>query len=346
MTILKIENKDIVLEAMKDSCLAIYGFGFLGKWVYEYLRSEFNYTAPVYDRREISTSEGPCKNLQDLKTFKGVIVICSRHYVVEVGQLLSSLGIRWISADAFFLQITSVHREAMINSFSHDDLSLKTFFALEKILSSGSMIENSHLVKDQYFHPPEFHATFNESFIDAGAFTGDTLEKFIQENLGTFESIYAFEPGDRQFAALKSRVNRMESEWAIGDNKIHLIKKGLGYSKSSARFDDKSEDAMSHSFASESGGQGGEIEIVSIDDELAEVDITFIKSDIEGMDLPMLKGATKTIVKNRPKMAISCYHYPTDLIEMVKFIGSLKLDYKFKLRHHANVIGDYVLYAY
>jgi hypothetical protein len=64
------------------------------------------------------------------------------------------------------------------------------------------------------------------------------------------------------------------------------------------------------------------------------------------MDLPMLKGAEKTILKNRPKLAISCYHYPTDLVEILKFINSLKLNYRFKLRHHANVIGDYVLYAY
>jgi FkbM family methyltransferase len=346
MTILKIENSETVIGAMKGSDLAIYGFGFLGKWVYEFFKNKFNYTATIYDKRELSTPEGFCNNLQDLKSFKGVIIICSRHYVEEVGELMTSLGIRWISADAFFLEITSGDREMIVNSFSHDNLSLKTYFALEKILASGLMIENSHLVKDQYFHPPEFHATFNESFIDAGAFTGDTLEKFIQENLGTFESIYAFEPGDRQFGALKSRVSRLISEWAISYNKIHLIKKGLGHNRSSALFDEKSEDAMSHSATLGGGSEGGKIEIVSIDDELADVNISFIKSDIEGMDLPMLKGAEKTIIKNRPKLAISCYHYPTDLVEMVKFINGLKLNYKFKLRHHANVIGDYVLYAY
>jgi FkbM family methyltransferase len=346
MTILKIENSETVIGAMKDSNVAIYGFGFLGKWVYEFLKNEFNYTASIYDKRELSTPAGSCNSLQDLRSYKGIIIICSRHYVEEVGELMSSLGIRWISADAFFLQIISVNREMIIDNFSHDQLSLKTYFALEKILASGLMIENSHLVKDQYFHPPEFHASFNESFVDAGAFTGDTLEKFIQENLGTFESIYAFEPGDRQFGALKTRVNRLVSEWAIKDKKINLFKKGLGHAKSSALFDEKSDDAMSHSVTLAGGSEGGEIQIVTIDDELADVNISFIKSDIEGMDLPMLKGAEKTIIKNRPKLAISCYHYPTDLVEMLKFINGLRLNYKFKLRHHANVIGDYVLYAY
>lgn len=346
MTIPKTKEMEEVIKAMQDSNLAIYGYGFLGKWVYEFFKNEFNYVPTVYDKKKILTSDGYCKNLDDLKNFKGLIIICSRHHVIKVGGLMTSLGIRWISADALFLQITSAHREEVIDSFSHDDLSLKTYLALEKILLNGFMIENSHLVKDQYFHPPEFHATFNESFIDAGAFSGDTLEKFIQENLGTFESIYAFEPGDRQFGALKSRVTRLVSEWAIGDNKIHLVKKGLGHTKSSALFDAKSEDAMSHSVTLDGRKDGDEIQIVSIDEELTDVHISFIKSDIEGMDLPMLKGAVNTIVKNRPKLAISCYHYPTDLINMLKFIRDLKLNYKFKLRHHANVIGDYVLYAY
>lgn len=346
MTILKIKDAETVVGAIKDSNLAIYGFGFLGKWVYEYLKNEFNYTASIYDKRKISTPEGYCNNLQDLKSFKGLILVCSRHHVVEVGELMTLLGIRWMSADAFFLQITSVNREAILDNFSHDDLSLKTYFALEKILASGTMIENSHLVKDQYFHPPEFHPTFKETFIDAGAFTGDTLEKFIQENLGTFDSIYAFEPGDKQFAALKSRVTRLISEWAIGDHKIHLVKKGLGQNKSIALFDSKSQDAMSHSATMVDGNEGDRIQIVTIDNEFVDVHISFIKSDIEGMDLQMLKGAEKTIIKNRPKLAISCYHYPTDLVEMLKFIHTLKLNYKFKLRHHANVIGDYVLYAY
>lgn len=346
MTILKIENVEKVLEAIKERNLGIYGYGFLGKWVHAFLKTEFNYTAAIYDRKELLTPGEDYKNLQDLKSFKGVIIICSRHYVVEVGKLMTSLGIKWISADDFFLKITSDSREMVIDSFSHDELSIRTYLAIEKILSSGSMIENSHLVKDQYFHPPEFHASFNDSFVDAGAFTGDTLEKFIQENLGTFESIHAFEPGAKQFGALKSRVSRLISEWAINDNKISLIKKGLGYAKSSALFDERSEDAMSHSVTLGNNNEVGSIKIVSIDDELADIKVTFIKSDIEGMDLPMLKGAEKTILKNRPKLAISCYHYPTDLVEILKFINSLKLNYRFKLRHHANVIGDYVLYAY
>nr|VFK38180.1 MAG: hypothetical protein BECKSD772F_GA0070984_10223 [Candidatus Kentron sp. SD]VFK42958.1 MAG: hypothetical protein BECKSD772E_GA0070983_10213 [Candidatus Kentron sp. SD]VFK78590.1 MAG: hypothetical protein BECKSD772D_GA0070982_10193 [Candidatus Kentron sp. SD] len=49
--------------------------------------------------------------------------------------------------------------------------------------------------KDIYFCLPEFSANSEEIFVDAGAFVGNTVERFIWENLETFRHIYAFEPG-------------------------------------------------------------------------------------------------------------------------------------------------------
>ena len=44
-----------------------------------------------------------------------------------------------------------------------------------------------------YFSPSEFYPDFNSTFVDAGAFTGDTLKNLF-ENMGSFKNIYAFEP--------------------------------------------------------------------------------------------------------------------------------------------------------
>lgn len=40
-----------------------------------------------------------------------------------------------------------------------------------------------------YFSLPEFSGTFDDIFVDAGAFVGDTVERFIWENL-THLNIY------------------------------------------------------------------------------------------------------------------------------------------------------------
>ena len=78
-----------------------------------------------------------------------------------------------------------------------------------------------------YFCLPEFAGNFDKSFVDAGAFVGDTVERFIWENLGTFQHIHAFEPGYRQFKALELRVQQFASEWAFDRASVSLVRAGL-----------------------------------------------------------------------------------------------------------------------
>ena len=78
-----------------------------------------------------------------------------------------------------------------------------------------------------YFSPSEFYPNFNSTFVDAGAFTGDTLEEFIRENMGSFKNIYAFEPGAKQIKALKTRLKRLISEWSFNKKSVIIEKAAL-----------------------------------------------------------------------------------------------------------------------
>ena len=68
--------------------------------------------------------------------------------------------------------------------------------------------------------------------------------------------------------------------------------------------------------------------------------------DIEGAELPSLKGAENTIRHYKPKLAISVYHKYDDLFTIPKYIKSLNNEYKFYLRaHYKPYFNDLVLYA-
>ena len=80
-------------------------------------------------------------------------------------------------------------------------------------------------------------------------------------------------------------------------------------------------------------------------DDIVGSNVTFIKMDIEGAELNALKGCSNSIVKYKPKLAISIYHKEYDYIEIPEFILSLNPNYKLYIRHYTAVEIDSVLYA-
>ncbi len=70
-----------------------------------------------------------------------------------------------------------------------------------------------------------------------------------------------------------------------------------------------------------------------------------IKMDIEGAELEALKGAKKTIQRDKPKLAICIYHKTEDLWEIPLYIKELVSEYCLYIRHQTFGTGDTVLYA-
>ena len=78
------------------------------------------------------------------------------------------------------------------------------------------------------------------------------------------------------------------------------------------------------------------VESITIDDFVAKNSINkidFIKMDIEGSELPSLKGAINVLKKYKPKLAISIYHSLDDFVDIPLFLNSLNLGYKFYIKH-------------
>jgi FkbM family methyltransferase len=328
----------------------LYGLGFLGRWALPRLREKGVRLVSCYDTNTslIGTQfEGlPIRVASDLKSGRpDFLFITARHAVQPVSAMLTGMKIAHASYDAW-------HVAANFDAFRHvhdrllgDERSKEVLRAVLMAMLTG---DRSHCAtvaeRDQYFCLPPFYGWENESYVDAGAFVGDSAERFIWSHNGLFSKLYAFEPGPRQFAALKSRFQRLAGEWTLDPASIALVNAGLG--ESDGAVSAASANGQMTSFALNSGAAGPNVSVVSLDRYLNGAHITFLKADVEGMEMSLLKGAQRTITRCRPKVAICVYHYPTDIPDIAGYLASLVPDYKFALHHHSPQLMETVLYCW
>ena len=328
----------------------LYGLGFLGRWALPHLRDKGVRLVSCYDTNAALTGtrvEGlPVRAASELKLDgPDFLFITARHAVRPVSAMLSGLKIPHASYDAW-------HVAANFDAFRHvhdrllgDERSKEVLRAVLMAMLTGDRSYCATVAeRDQYFCLPPFYGWEKESYVDAGAFVGDSAERFIWSHNGLFSKLYAFEPGPRQFAALKLRFQRLTEEWALEPASIALVNAGLG--EAAGTVSAGSLNGQMTSFAVNSGDAGTSVDVVSLDRYLDGAPITFLKADVEGMEMSLLKGAQQTIGRCRPKIAICVYHYPTDIPDIAGYLASLVPDYKFALRHHSPQLMETVLYCW
>ena len=101
---------------------------------------------------------------------------------------------------------------------------------------------------------------------------------------------------------------------------------------------------LSSCIAEGQGENATRIQVKTIDGLNLEK-VTLIKMDIEGAELNALKGAQRTIARDKPKLAICIYHSDDDMIRIAEYIHELALGYKLYVRHHTTTFAETVLYA-
>lgn len=171
----------------------------------------------------------------------------------------------------------------------------------------------------------------DEIFADAGAFTGDTVEAFISAVHGKYQAIYAFEPDLKNYSKLLESVKEYPN--------IICRQAGIGEETKQLRFSSRADGSKVDSTGNEV------VQIVALDDVLADIPVTYLKMDIEGMECPALRGAKKLIQANRPKLAICTYHSNQDMVDVPRLILELNPDYQLFMRHYTTSLCETVCYA-
>ncbi len=344
-----------MLNRMRNSSLPIliYGIGGYAKGLIRFLANYgIKINAAVVDKKfytkDLSNLNMPLYPLEDIRLYyKSYNILIGFADFVKAEENLRALnGCR----DVYFLDSTLcmdffdyayVKKNWDAFYFTYrllgDELSRKTMIAFINAKISSYPKDLYELVKDNQYFPDElFFFNDNEIFVDAGAYTGDTILKFIEKVNDRYNRIYALEPDIKSYNKLYNLV-KLKSY-----HNVEIYNKGVWKDSGSIYFNIDNEIGARSSIA-ETGSET--IDVVSIDNIVADNIATFIKADVEGAELAALQGAERTIVKSKPKLAISMYHKPEDLITIPQYLTHIRPDYEIYLRHHLFITHELVLYA-
>lgn len=221
---------------------------------------------------------------------------------------------------------------------------LKTLNILEDKESKETYTKNiiSHILRDysntmesdekeQYFLTRVDYKNNFTSFIDCGAYTGDTFLKLIETGFQVEEYV-GFEPIESSYKKLVSTVKSK-------DTKATLLPFAVSNEFKKVSF----ESNLGSSRISDQGSI--EVTCVRIDDILYNQKPTFIKMDIEGEEINALNGAKETIFSSNSNLAICVYHYINHFWEIPNMLHSWNINYKFYMRTHSSGCMETVLYA-
>lgn len=200
-----------------------------------------------------------------------------------------------------------------------DDLSRRTFENTVKYKISGKI---DYLI-DCETDPHEPYDSFlklsdNESFLDLGAYNGDTVTDFVNRTNG-YRKITAVEPDFKTFKKLVRSTENFSNTECINA----VISSFCGEGTFS----------MKHGRNSSALGGDTPVRFTTVDALAGSDGVTYIKMDIEGEELNAVAGAADTIRRHSPKMLISCYHRTEDIITIPKAVNDMKKDYRLYMRH-------------
>ena len=180
----------------------------------------------------------------------------------------------------------------------------------------------------QYFDDILNLSDKNETFVDIGCFNGFNSLEFARLVPG-YRAIYAFEPDPLNFRKCEASLSNLRN--------VYLQNIGLADSQTTLR--------MSQGGSGSKINPDGTVEIhVDRLDNFKILDPTFIKMDIEGVEVQAIQGARETIAKAHPRLAICVYHNVGDFYRIPQLVLGIRDDYDVYIRHYTETIYETVMF--
>lgn len=358
-------EKDILPTELSQSQIFLYGGGYTGQVVVDLFHRNGLKIKNIIDDDEglqgkkvqgiqVISLQHFCKVYQEADNVSIVLSSIYGKAILKKLKQLPELSIyelfdwyseiignkEWIKQICNEQELITLKREwELLGKNWADEKSIEVLNGLLKYFETKDLNDIAEICTDeeQYFIPEVLCAIRQPLYIvDGGAYRGELFHSLSHNSL-CFEKWYCFEPDEENYSLLVGQAKRNN----LGDRQV-CVKKGLW--SNSGRLYFKGGNATGSCIVPYETPDF--VETISIDEFINGGGIcNFIKMDIEGAELPALKGAMDVIKHERPILTICIYHSLRDYWEIPKFLMNELINYKFYVRHHALICNETVLYA-
>lgn len=273
MTSRRNERIRILLEELQDRVIYLYGAGTRGKAALENLctlglgssvagflddsyRGEAYCGKPVYLTEEVEKFD--CSNMSFIITTYAVNnMVCNlmKHNISpEDIYFFPELLINDIDSGIFKENQYQIRK---VYDMLNDNLSKYIYKTLFHVYMDGNIGILSRTEGDVQYFPlrgnsdaiEEFCLSGEESFVDCGAYDGDTIREFKRKSQNTYKKIWAFEPDENNFVRLSDYIRGEQ------DSRVELYQAGVYDSNAIMNFSGNR--GMSSTLQMECSSEGG-----------------------------------------------------------------------------------------
>lgn len=330
----------------------VYLFGANG--FTEQLRQIANPIGIIDETRGGGTLEGlPIVKLEEVDKSSHIVncVINSRSY--QTHERLTGLGFQNVSFIGDWMrenvELFKHHHMAQAQKGIHETMQelvakaymfedTKSIESLLSIVAFRASLSIKHLqpfetkIDEQYFEDFITEIDF-DIFVDAGAYDGSDTLRFVETN-PVYEQLFLFEPFTENYHRTSEAVSGLKNatvlQQALGSEEGEVC---LGGDGMAARI---------------TGDLDGDIVKQTTLDTLLAPYIgkkILVKMDIEGEEMPTLKGSQQLLDDPNVAFAISAYHLPHDLLDILNVFLNSKVKRKLYFRHYSSGLCESVMFA-
>ena len=198
-------------------------------------------------------------------------------------------------------------------------------------------VERCFRHEQNFFNNDIFYVDQNESYLDVGAFDGDTICLFLQECVNKYDKIYAFEPNDDTFIKLQTCVENEDIK------NVSLFQIGT-WDKEETLYFVVPKQAKNQSASVSMREAVRQIRVNALDNMLNHR-VTMLKINFLYGVLETLVGAQKIIKRDKPKLAVVVGFDEWALINIPQYIKKIVPEYQIYLRYNRCMPACLTLYA-